>query len=88
MLVFHARIYYGHGSKFLRARGYSRSKGPSLAMTMNMGPYERHQQVAPMQKQNYFTMSDDRKNQRRLLRLSGPNHDKKSLPNQSIPASE
>ena len=57
-------------------------------MTMNMGPYERHQQVAPMQKQNYFTMSDDRKNQRRLLRLSGPNHDKKSLPNQSIPASE
>ena len=27
MLVFHARIYYGQGSKFLRPRGYSRSAG-------------------------------------------------------------
>ena len=30
MLVFHVRIYYGQGSKFLRVRGYCRSAGPSL----------------------------------------------------------
>lgn len=81
MLVFHSRIYYGQGSKFLRVRGYCRSAGPSPVGNEHE-PGSIYATHSPMQRRNNLTLSDDIG--RDKLRLWRCWHDKKSLPNQSI----
>ena len=71
MLVFHSRIYYGQGSKFLRVRGYCRSAGPSPVGNEHE-PGSIYATHSPTQRRNNLTLSDDiGRDKLRLWRAAG-----------------